>query len=66
MVNVINHWHSWLPGKGNKINIGKDFILGLRENSLLSQNLLDFLINRDIKFLIDAKNIGIIKDSSDY
>jgi hypothetical protein len=65
-VNVINHWHSWLPGKGNKINIGKDFILGLRENSLLSQNLLDFLINRDIKFLIDAKNPGIIKDSSDY
>jgi hypothetical protein len=52
---LLTHWHSWLPGSGEQIYIGKDYILGMRESSLLSQDLRDHLNKKKIKFLVNAK-----------
>lgn len=43
-------------GLGKKIYIGQDYILGLREKSLLSHELRDHLNRKDIKLLANAKN----------
>jgi hypothetical protein len=54
-VHLLTHWLSWLSGSGYQISIGKDFILGLRDRSLLSQDLIDHLHRKEIKVLAQAK-----------
>jgi ribonuclease HI len=36
---VILHWLRWKPGSGKEISLGKDLILGLEDNSLLSPSI---------------------------
>jgi len=62
-VHLLTHWHSWLSGSGEQIYIRRDYILGMREKSLLSRDLRDHLNRKEIKLLANAK---IPKETSDY
>jgi hypothetical protein len=61
-VHLLTHWHSWLSGSGEQIYIGRDYILGMRESSLLSQDLRDHLNRKEIKLLVNAKRPQEISD----
>jgi hypothetical protein len=65
-VHLITHWHSWLSGSREKIYIGQDFILGLRDKALLSQELRDHLSRKNINLLAHAKIQQVSRDSSNY
>jgi hypothetical protein len=64
-VHLLLHWQSWLPGSGEQILIGRDYILGMGENYLLSQALRDHLSRKEIKLLANAKNPQGVSDFSD-
>jgi hypothetical protein len=50
----INHWLSWCPGTGHLINIGRDRILGIGDNSFLNEELLTLLNQKQITTLAQA------------
>jgi hypothetical protein len=54
-VHVITHWLSWIPGSGHLISIGRDKILGLGDNSMLSPALITLLRQKKITVLAQAK-----------
>ena len=53
-VHLITHWLSWNPGSGQLIALGKDMILGMGGNFLLSLNILSALHCRNIFTLARA------------
>jgi hypothetical protein len=62
---LITHWLSWNPGNGHSVLIGLDKILGIDDSSLLSQDLLVALKNKNIRYLFQARaqsSLGFITD----
>lgn len=60
---IILHWISWNPGSRQQIEVGRDYILGLGRNALLSTPLLAHLHSRNLYFLnqfISPTNGGLL------
>jgi hypothetical protein len=64
-IHLLLHWQRWLPGSGEQILIGRDCILGMGENSLLSQPLHDHLSRKEVKMLVNARNPQGVSELSD-
>jgi hypothetical protein len=65
IVPLITHWISWNPGNGISVLIGMDKILGIGDSSLLSQDLLVALKNKNICYLYQARaqsSLGFITE----
>jgi hypothetical protein len=52
---IITHWLSWNLGNGHSMLIGQDNIMGIDDSSLLSQDLLVALKNKNIRYLFQAR-----------
>jgi hypothetical protein len=50
-IHFITHWLAWRPGSGHNIDIGRDHILGIKENSILSPETLSVLKQKNISTL---------------
>jgi hypothetical protein len=55
-VHLIAHWLSWSPGSGYSVLIGKDMIMELGNTSILSQELISSLKQKNITFLYQARH----------
>jgi hypothetical protein len=51
---VINNWLSWLPGSGSQVNLGRDKIMDLGDNAILSEGILTTLKERGVTTLAQA------------
>jgi hypothetical protein len=62
---IILHWISWNSSNGHLIEVGRDYILGLGRQALLSSSLLTHLHRKNIFFLhqiISPSNEGLLGD----
>jgi hypothetical protein len=55
---LIVHWLAWKPGLGDSIIVGKDKILGLGKDSILSTELVFFLNNKNVYYLYQASQVS--------
>jgi hypothetical protein len=51
---IILRWMAWKPGRGHSIILGKDVILGIGQGSILSNELVQSLNQKNIYFLYQA------------
>jgi hypothetical protein len=56
---LLDHWLCWKSGNGETIQAGRDQIMGMGNNSFLSQALLTALKDRGITFLYQARNTSL-------
>jgi hypothetical protein len=63
---IIDHWLCWRPGSGLAIQVGRDCILGLGRQSILSSDLIYALKQQGITFLYQALNIARSDHLSSY
>jgi hypothetical protein len=54
---VILQWLAWNPGSGHSILVGKDAILGMGQDSILSQELVHSLNKKNIHLLYQASRV---------
>jgi hypothetical protein len=55
---LIVHWLAWKPGSGDSIIVGKDELLGLGKDSILSVDLISCLNNKNVYFLYQASRVS--------
>jgi hypothetical protein len=55
---LIMHWLAWKPGSGDSIIVGKDELLGLGKDSILSADLISYLNNKNVYFLYQASRVS--------
>jgi hypothetical protein len=51
---VILHWMAWKSGSGHSISVGRDALIGLGQDSYLSQELINNLNHKNIHLLFQA------------
>jgi hypothetical protein len=51
---LIVHWLAWKPGAGDSIIVGKDEILGMGKDSILTAELITCLNSKNVYFLFQA------------
>jgi hypothetical protein len=56
---LIVHWLAWKPGAGDSIIVGKDEILGMGKDSILSVELITCLNSKNVYFLYQASRASI-------
>jgi hypothetical protein len=54
---VILQWLAWNPGSGHSILIGKDAIMGMGQDSILSQELVHILNLKNVHLLYQASRV---------
>lgn len=62
-LDLITDWLSWSPGSEHSIIVGKDELLGLGINLILSFELVNSLQQRNIYFLFQAPGGNLVKSS---
>jgi hypothetical protein len=53
-LHIILHWLAWSPGSGHSIILGKDLILGMGKDSILSEDLVVSLNQKNVYYLYQA------------
>jgi hypothetical protein len=53
-IHILLHWIAWYPGLGDSILVGRDYILGMGDKAILSDDLILELNGRGVYFLSQA------------
>jgi hypothetical protein len=53
-LHIILHWLAWRPGSGHSILIGRDHIIGMGEEAILSDELISAINRKGIYYLFQA------------
>jgi hypothetical protein len=63
---LLDHWLCWKPGNGEAVQVGRDCIMGLGQQSFLSNELIEALKLQGVTFLYQALNITSTELLSSY